>query len=139
MLEWFQNLRNNNVKVNGPTLVEKANQFAILLNLPATCDINYINRWRKRNNIVCQFKEHGESASVNKDTVREWRLKLENVCANYKDEDIFNADETGLFYQMTPTRTFKFRHETCSGGKQSKVRCSILSILKIMLRKKKEM
>jgi hypothetical protein len=41
-------------------------------------------------------KQHGESASVNSETVNDWLSRLEGLCANYKDEDIFNTDETGL-------------------------------------------
>jgi hypothetical protein len=38
----------------------------------------------------------------------------------YSEEDIYNADETGVFYNMTPNSTFKFKGEKCVGGKMSK-------------------
>ncbi|KAF2905650.1 hypothetical protein ILUMI_00528 [Ignelater luminosus] len=45
----------------------------------------------------------GEAASVNTDVVNDW---LQNswplIRENFKDEDIFNADKTGLFYKLTP-------------------------------------
>jgi hypothetical protein len=40
----------------------------------------------------------------------------------YADSDIFNGDETGLFYRLTPDRTLQFKGEKCSGGKHSKER-----------------
>jgi hypothetical protein len=34
------------------------------------------------------------------------------------EEDIYNADETGVFYNTTPDSTFKFKGEKCVGGKK---------------------
>jgi len=116
----------NSEHKTGIFFVEKANQFCVLFGLPATCNECYVSRWRKRNNIVWQGNLHGESASVNPEAVRDWLSKLDDLCANYKDEDVFNTDETGLFYQMELTGTMRFRHENCSGGKQSKTRCTVL-------------
>jgi hypothetical protein len=39
---------------------------------------------------------------------------------NYTSDIIFNADETGIFYKMTPDKTLKFKGEKCMGGKLSK-------------------
>ena len=39
-----------------------------------------------------------------------------------KLEDIFNADEFGLFYQFLLSETYHLSGEKCSGGKNSKVR-----------------
>jgi hypothetical protein len=38
----------------------------------------------------------------------------------YSEEDIYNADETGVFYNVTPDSTFKFKGEICVDGKMSK-------------------
>ena len=42
--------------------------------------------------------------------------------SNYKLENVFNADEFGLFYQCLSTKTYRWSREKCSGGKNSKVR-----------------
>jgi hypothetical protein len=44
----------------------------------------------------------------------------------YSEEDIYNADETGVFYNMTPDSTFKFKGEKCVGRKMSKNRLTVL-------------
>ncbi|GBN35364.1 hypothetical protein AVEN_225762-1 [Araneus ventricosus] len=49
-----------------------------------------------------------------------------DIIRNYDEKDIFNADETGLFYKLTPNQTLKFQGENCVGGKLSKVRITIL-------------
>ena len=47
---------------------------------------------------------------------------LPAILPNYKLEDVFNADEFGLFFQVLPNKTLKSKGEKCSGGKHSKVR-----------------
>jgi hypothetical protein len=44
----------------------------------------------------------------------------------YSEEDIYNADKTGVFYNMTPNSTFKFKGEKCVGGKMLKNRLTVL-------------
>ena len=40
----------------------------------------------------------------------------------YQLQDIFNADEFGLFYEALPSKSLHFRSKRCSGGKHSKMR-----------------
>ena len=47
---------------------------------------------------------------------------LPTILSNFKLENIFNADEFGLFYQCLPDKTYHLKGEKCSGGKKSKVR-----------------
>nr|XP_047142836.1 tigger transposable element-derived protein 4-like [Hydra vulgaris] len=47
---------------------------------------------------------------------------LPTLLLNYKLENIFNADEFGLFYQCLPNKTYHLSQEKCIGGKNSKVR-----------------
>ena len=126
LLEWFQNLRGNKIKINGPIMMAKADEFAAYFNINFKCNPGWLQRFKNRHNISWQGKEHGEAASVDKKIVQDWLKQLEEICKDYKDEDIFNADETGLFYQLQPSGTMKFKHESCIGGKQSKVRMSLL-------------
>ena len=52
-----------------------------------------------------------------------------NLRKNYANcDDIYNADKTGLFYRLTPSQTLRFKGETCSGGKWSKERLTILVV-----------
>ena len=51
---------------------------------------------------------------------------LPGLLNDYSPENIFNADETGLFFKCLPDWTLTFKGETCSGGKQSKERLTVL-------------
>ena len=65
----------------------------------------------------------GESASVTTEMTAPWNeTTLPTLLSNYKLEDIFKADEFGLFYQYLPSKTYHLSGENCSGGKNSKVR-----------------
>lgn len=47
---------------------------------------------------------------------------LPTIFSNYKLEDIYNADEFGLFYQALPNKTLHLKSEKCVGGRHSKTR-----------------
>ena len=59
-------------------------------------------------------------------TVDDWISKLKNLIEGYKHEDILNTDETGLFYQCMPQRTYGFTGQKCRNGEQSKERITVL-------------
>lgn len=40
--------------------------------------------------------------------------------SSYEVRNIFNTDETGLFYKVLPNRTLSFKNESCNSGKKSK-------------------
>ena len=45
---------------------------------------------------------------------------LHSVLGRYNPRDVFNADETGLFWRRLPDKKLAFKHEKCHGGKKSK-------------------
>ena len=60
------------------------------------------------------------------EVVTDWIEKLNEICEGYEDRNIYNADETGLFYRIMPNKTLCFKGEKCSGGKSSKERLTVL-------------
>ena len=52
---------------------------------------------------------------------------LPTILSNYEPQNIFNADEFGLFYQALPKKTLHLKGEKCSGGKNSKIRLTSLA------------
>jgi hypothetical protein len=60
----------------------------------------------------------GESAEVSVKSTDAW---LESL-----PRDVYNADETGLFFNLLPERTLAYKVETCLGGKYSKDRLTVL-------------
>lgn len=127
LLIWFKQARALNIPVSGPILKEKAKKLALVLGyVEFQCSDGWLDRFKKRNGItfraIC-----GESNAVPEIAVNDWLTnKLPRMLAAYEPKDVFNADEMGLFYRLTPEKTFAFKGESCHGGKKSKERVTIL-------------
>ena len=71
-------------------------------------DLNWVDRWRKRHSISSR-KICGESNAADHEAVSDWLGdELLVIRQEFPDEDIFNADETGLFCKLLPERTLAF-------------------------------
>lgn len=55
-----------------------------------------------------------------------WTEDLPNLLEGYEPDDIYNADETALFFKCLPDKTFTFKGEKCHGGKQRQERLTLL-------------
>jgi hypothetical protein len=67
-----------------------------------------------------------ESSSVDKDTADYWKTESLRNLEDYKPNDIFSAELTGIFFNLLPSKTFAIRGDPCHGGKKSKERITIL-------------
>lgn len=61
---------------------------------------------------------HGEAGSVSATAVEEGRSALQQVISDYNVQDVYNLDETALFYCRAPSSTIS--SEALPGQKQSK-------------------
>ena len=68
----------------------------------------------------------GEAASAKDIDTSEWEATLQKILEDYNPRDIFNADETGLFYKCLPSKSLTFQGQACSGQKAPKERVSLL-------------
>lgn len=127
LLEWFRQVRSQNVPVNGTILREKATEIALRLGVDDFSPSNgWIDRFKKRTGIVYRSVS-GEAASVDESVTDDWQTtKLPFLLHDYAARDIFNLDECGLFFNLMPDKTFSFKGEKCIGGKRSKERITIL-------------
>lgn len=126
VVQWLKQCRDKNLPISGPTLQEKATEFAKQLGKPNFRASNgWLQNFKKRNDVVFK-KVTGESASVNDEVCTQWCEKLSELTKDYNPEDIFNADETGLYYQCLPDKTLTFKGDACHGGKNSKQRITVL-------------
>jgi len=88
------------------TLQQKGMEFAKSLNIEdqLKCANGWVYRFKLRNGLQ-KITLSGEANSVPLKTLLEERIKLRSILANYNEEDIYNADETGLFFRMEPNQT----------------------------------
>ena len=53
--------------------------------------------------------------------------KLPTILSRYELNQIYNADELGLFYRVQPNNSLHLKNENCVGGKHSKLRLTGLT------------
>lgn len=127
VLQWFQQQRMNHIPLSGPVIKAKAEFYATELGIADfKASEGWLSKWKQRHDIN-YGQISGEARDVDRNITHGW---LENVWpdlkARYSADDIFNADETGLFYKLTPNKTLKFKSEMCIGEKLSKERITVL-------------
>ena len=124
--EWFCQARARNIPLTGRLIQEKAVMFSMETGHDDfTASNGWLDRWKKRFNVKCNVLS-GESADVSEETVLEWKQRLPSLCEGYNLKDIFNADETGLYYRAMPTRSMVAKDDTCKGVKISKERITVM-------------
>ena len=120
---WLENAVNNNQSVSGHIILEKAREFATRLGVH---NFNGSNGWQekfKNRNHVKEYRRIGEANSAPLEDLENYCQKLREITSAYELCNIFNADETALFWQMEPTRTLSTR--PVSGTKKSKERITV--------------
>jgi hypothetical protein len=82
----------------------------------------WLERFKSRHGI--SFKTvQGEAGAVVQQSLAEWQTQvLRPLLDQISPNDVFNIDETGLFWQLLPNKTMAFRGERCTSGKKSKQR-----------------
>ncbi len=124
---WFVAQRAKSLPISGPILQERARPIAAEFggNVVFKASNGWFEKFKSRHNIsyraICE-----ESASVNPVTTNEWKNRLLSIIDGYDRSNIFNADETSLFFKTLPEKSFVLNKEECKGGKRSKERFTIL-------------
>lgn len=101
LLTWFKQCRDQNVSISGVVMREKALDFAKKLGYESfNASVGWLDKFKSRHGIVFR-KLCGESGAVDQGVCDEWIEKLTSLIKTYKLEDIYNADETGMFFEFT--------------------------------------
>ena len=86
----------------------------------------WLDNFKKRHGITFKAVQ-GEAGAVDSQSLLEWQQQvLQPLLEQYHRDNVFNLDETGLFWQLLPNKTMAFRGERCTGGKKSKQRITLL-------------
>ncbi|UYV82433.1 hypothetical protein LAZ67_21002131 [Cordylochernes scorpioides] len=126
VLKWFKQARDKKIPVSGHLIRSKAEQFATEMGKPDfKASSGWLDGFKERNKIsfkiIC-----GESGAANLQVAEQWKNNLRELIQDKDARDVFNVDETGLFFKCTPDKTLAFKHEKCHGGKLSKERVTLL-------------
>ena len=126
--KFMRDARATKTSISGPILKAEAQ---ILANKLGHTDFKASQGWlsRFKNRKGIHFREiSGEAHSVNPEAVDAWKSTiLPQLLRDYSPEDIYNTDETGLFYKMQPSKSLVYKDEDGRGGKASKSRITVLT------------
>lgn len=127
LLRWITDCRNAHLPLSGPLIMAQGEKYAAMMNIESfKASEGWFARFRERHELVFR-SVCGEKASVDESVTTEWRnVKLLEHIAAYEPRDVFNADETALFFRALPDKTVTFKGDACIGGKKCKQRITVL-------------
>ncbi len=125
LYEWYLLACSKNIYPGGPQLIEKAKVIAEQLGIENFKGSNgWLGKWKARYNVK-RFKICGESGDVQGATVDSWKERLPELIGCYTKENVWNMDETGVFWRALPDSGFGQKGKECKGGKRSKQRITV--------------
>lgn len=119
-------MREKNAPLSGPIVKAKALEFAQLTDKPdLKVSEGWFYRFMRKNNL-CTKRLHGEGSPADEVSRKEW---LDEIWPQLREEfpdDVWNADESRIFFRPLPTTTLTFQDDTRRGGKLSKEGITVL-------------
>ncbi|CAG8608026.1 2295_t:CDS:2 [Ambispora gerdemannii] len=64
----------------------------------------WAKNFKRRDNLK-SYKKRGESGSVDMNEIPRFRKQLQDIIKDYEPKDVFNCDETALYWMLEPNRT----------------------------------
>lgn len=132
---WIEHHNQRNAPISMAIIQEKAKSLYAELTQdnenPPTFNASrgWFNRFKARN-AFHRLKVTGEVASADNEGADEFReTTFKNIIAEggYMAKQVFNLDETGLYWKRMPSRTFiSIEEKTAPGFKAAKDRCTLL-------------
>ena len=127
---WQQRIEERGGITTGELLRKKAQQIWHQLPQYSTSpcpefSIGWLQNFKKRHKIK-EYTQHGELGSVPSSADEEMRA-LRTLAGEYKEEDVYNMDETGLYWKMIPSRGLSTQLRP--GVKKEKARVSLVFVV----------
>ena len=125
MIIWVDQQISRDLILSGPIIQEKAKEFAVLFDIDNfSASGGWLNNFKRRNNLH-SYKISGEAGSAPINEISQMRMELQEILQEYELKDIWNCDETALFWRLEPCKTIA--HSPTLGKKRPKDRVSILA------------
>nr|XP_012148419.1 PREDICTED: uncharacterized protein LOC105663526 [Megachile rotundata] len=97
-------------------------------NVSFSASHGWFERFKRRHSLH-NLRLKGEQASADSDAAQQYPAKFAEIIAvnSYIPDQVFNADESGLFWKKMPERTYLAKaHKSASGHKAAKSRITVL-------------
>lgn len=126
LFSWVKAKLHQDARLNLPILKTKATELAKAMGHDFTPSEGWLNRFKERHSLKFK-KEHGEKQATDVAAATNFKKDiLPRLLEIYDKNNIFNADETGLYFKGLPDRGYAPSNETLSGGKKAKERVTVL-------------
>jgi hypothetical protein len=126
ILDWFRAARGRGLPITGRLIQESAIRAAANMGMFNFKGSNgWLMRFQKRHQIAFRTIS-GEAQDMDPGVVANWKVAIGQLIGGYALRDVYNCDETGLFFRGLPDKTLAERGEQCKGGKLAKQRVTIL-------------
>lgn len=123
MYDWLCRALSCNAPISGTLIRDKALEVARNLgNTKFKASAGWLDRFKARHGI--KFKTLCREEPPIDWSLNNWGTNLKDLCAGFSSKDIFNCDETALFFRALPDRTLV--GDTCERGNLSGERLTIL-------------
>lgn len=125
LYEWFV-CNQEHVNISGELLKEKGNIFLKQL-YPEATSFEFSNGWLgkfKQRHAIQSYRRFGESGSVDMEKIEACLPSIREELDKWAWKDIYNMDETGLFYRMQADNSLATKQ--LEGRKQNKERITIV-------------
>lgn len=131
LFEWFKQKRTEGIPISGPIVCEKATWFHETLKIEQTFNASqgWLFRFKARHGIR-QLDIQGESLSGDLIGATLFNEEFNSLLStlNLSPDQVYNADESGLFWKMLPSKSLAARSEkSAPGHKSSKERLTIMT------------
>ena len=120
LFDWFMQQRALQIPVSLPMIKAKVDDLELRLKIENfRCSEGWLQRFKAKRGITLKTIS-GKSTSVDDATIDSWQPVLKSILNWYSPCDVYNADKSGLFYNLLPDKTLAMKGNPCKGGKRSK-------------------
>jgi len=126
LVQWIGAASQKNAPLSGPLMMEKALDLAkIMVKEDFKATTGWLRLLKKREGLKHK-KRHGDGEGADEKAYQQSLKKVwPSLKSRFKEEDIFNAHESGLYFRALPDSTFTFKDYKRKGGKKSKGRITV--------------
>ena len=96
---WIEVMRAQNIEISADDIIEKANNLIPKDSaMPQKLSSGWFRGFKDRFGLK-RTKFHGEAKSVDNNITEDWKLHLKSILKSWEPGNVFNLDESALFYQ----------------------------------------
>ena len=130
LYSWFKQMRANEIELTGDMILEQAKILAVSLDyIDFKGSQGFLEKFKSRYGIKFR-KFYGQGRSVDDTVVDDWLTKLPDILSNFEPKDIYNWDETALFFAQTKNASLvtenEHKNKDARGKKPEKQRVTLL-------------